>query len=249
MVAKTEVSYTKGVEGLLESLQGPLDIVHTVDPTEAARSFEKWTPSVLKELKSFDPAINKVSSEDSQVIKDIEDGAARIVPMEFIQSNLLEKTGIEEGHWFRRKSRIVACGNMLEDSGEAGAAPADVVRSSLAISSRRDWNAAVLDVTSAFLQTPLKEVNCSQRILGRPPRALVKAGLCAPTELWEFTHAVYGLRESPKWWGQFRDVRLAAACGCGWYQKDPPGSVQDRRKLVEIVGGLNLSGHLGGVCG
>ena len=92
MVAKTEVSYTKGVEGLLESLQGPLDIVHTVDPTEAARSFEKWTPSVLKELKSFDPAINKVSSEDSQVIKDIEDGAARIVPMEFIQSNLLEKT-------------------------------------------------------------------------------------------------------------------------------------------------------------
>eukprot|EP00439_Symbiodinium_sp_Y106_P079760 s160_g18.t1 len=212
-IAKTEVSYTKGIEGLLESLKGPLDIVHTVDPTEAARSFEKWTPSVLKELKSFDPAIHKVSSEDPEVIKDIEDGAARIVPMTLVYTvKPPGEESIAAGHWFRRKSRIVACGNMLEDSGEetyTGAAPADVVRSSLAISSRKNWNAAVLDVTSAFLQTPLKEVNCTQRILGKPPRALVKAGLCPQTELWEFTHAVYGLRESPKWWGQFRDVQLA----------------------------------------
>ncbi|CAE7262423.1 unnamed protein product [Symbiodinium microadriaticum] len=42
--------------------------------------------------------------------------------------------------WFRRKARIVACGNMMASSGEdnyAAAAPAEVVRSSLAISSRR----------------------------------------------------------------------------------------------------------------
>ena len=213
VVAKAEVSYTKGIEGLLDGLQGPLDIVHTVDPTEAARSFEKWTPSVLKELKSFEPAINKVSAEDAQVINDIENGIARIVPMKLVYTvKPPGDEGLAEGQWFRRKSRIVACGNMLEDSGEetyTGAAPADVVRSSLAISSRRGWNAAVLDVTSAFLQTPLNEVNCSQRILGKPPRALVKAGLCGPSELWEFTRAVYGLRESPKWWGQFRDLRLA----------------------------------------
>ncbi|CAE7671933.1 GIP, partial [Symbiodinium sp. CCMP2456] len=108
--------------------------------------------------------------------------------------------------------RIVACGNMMADSGEetyAGAAPAEVVRSSLSVASLNGWDAAVLDVTAAFLQTPLSEVQCKQRILGQPPRALVRAGLCGEKELWEFTHAVYGLRESPRWWGEFRDEKMA----------------------------------------
>ena len=67
----------------------------------------------------------------------------------------------------------------------------------------------MIDVTAAFLQTPLSEVQCKQRILGQPPRVLVRAGLCEESELWEYTHAVYGLRESPRWWGEFRDSRLA----------------------------------------
>ena len=37
----------------------------------------------------------------------------------------------------------------------------------------------------------------------------MRAGLCEDSELWEYTHAVYGLRESPRWWGEFRDSRLA----------------------------------------
>ena len=101
---------------------------------------------------------------------------------------------------------------MIADSGEqtyAGAAPAEVVRSSLSISSLKDWEAAVLDVTAAFLQTPLKEVQCKQRILGQPPPVLVRAGLCGEKELWEYTHAVYGLRKSPRWRGEFRDAKLA----------------------------------------
>ena len=91
----------------------------------------------------------------------------------------------------------------------AAGAPAEVARSSLSISSRKGWDAAVLDVTAAFLQTPLSEVQCKQRILGQPPRVLVREGLCDERELWEFTRAVYGLRESSRWWGEFRDCRLA----------------------------------------
>ena len=101
---------------------------------------------------------------------------------------------------------------MVADTGEetyAGAAPAEVVRSSLSVSSLRGWDAAVLDVTAAFLQTPLSEVQCRQRIFGQPPRVLARSGLCHHLELWEFTHAVYGLRESPRCWGEFRDTRLA----------------------------------------
>ena len=39
---KTEVSYTYGIENLLEQLQGPLAIVHTVHPREVEENFEKW---------------------------------------------------------------------------------------------------------------------------------------------------------------------------------------------------------------
>ena len=212
-MSKAEVTFTKNIEKLLESLKGPLTVVHNVNPTEAAEVFDKWIPSVKKELGSFEAASTKVESDDPSVISDLREGKAKIVPMKLVYTvKPPDDEVIKDGIWFRRKARIVACGNLIADSGEqtyAGAAPAEVVRSSLSISSLKDWEAAVLDVTAAFLQTPLKEVQCQQRILGQPPRVLVRAGLCGDKELWEYTHAVYGLRESPRWWGEFRDAKLA----------------------------------------
>ena len=181
-LSKTEVTFTKGIEKLLESLTGPLTVVHSVDPTEAAAVFEKWIPPVKKELGSFESASNKVQSDDPEVVSDLKAGKAKIVPMKLVYTvKPPDDEVIKDGIWFRRKARIVACGNMIADSGEQtypGAAPAEVVRSSLSISSLKDWEAAVLDATAAFLQTPLKEVQCKQRILGQPPRVLVRAGLC-----------------------------------------------------------------------
>eukprot|EP00439_Symbiodinium_sp_Y106_P017800 s6038_g2.t1 len=212
-IGKTEVTFTKGIEALLEELNGPLTVVHNVDPREAAAVFEKWLPPVKKELVSFDSASKKVRSDDPQVVLDLKSGKAKIVPMKIVYTiKPPPDEEIKDGVWFRRKARIVACGNMIAESGEAtyaGAAPAEVVRSSLSISSLKDWEAAVIDVTAAFLQTPLKEVHCKQRILGQPPRVLVREGLCNEQELWEYTHAIYGLRESPRWWGEFRDTKLA----------------------------------------
>ena len=49
---KAEVGYTENIEDVLESLEGPLSIVHTVSPVEATRCFEKWVPSLEKEIKS-----------------------------------------------------------------------------------------------------------------------------------------------------------------------------------------------------
>ena len=210
---KTEVAFTKGIEELLTQLSGPLTIVHTVDPAEAGQVFERWVPAAQKELSSFSHAVIKRNSGDPEVKADLQRGSAKVVPMKLVYTvKPPSEDAISSGEWFRRKARIVACGNMMEVSGEetyTGAAPAEVVRSSLAISSRQSWNAGVLDITSAFLQTPLQEVLCRQKILGQPPRVLARAGLCDPQELWEFTHAVYGLRESPKWWGEFRDSQLA----------------------------------------
>ena len=44
-IGKTEVTFTKGIEELLEELNGPLTVVHNVDPREAAAVFEKLAPS------------------------------------------------------------------------------------------------------------------------------------------------------------------------------------------------------------
>ena len=212
-IEKVEVTYTPEIEQLLSSLTVPLAVVHTVDPREAQENFPKWLVPVKKELTSFDHAVKKRSSRDEDVVCDLREGRARLVPMKIVYTaKPPTDEAVLQGELYRRKARIVACGNMMAASGEdtyAAAAPAEVVRSSLAISSRRGWEAGIIDITSAFLQTPLDQVNCRYRVFGQPPRVLVRAGLCAEDELWEFTHAVYGLRESPRWWGEYRDLSLA----------------------------------------
>ena len=67
-----------------------------------------------------------------------------------------------------------------------------------------------LDVTSAFLLTPIPQGKGFPVFALTPPRLLVRLGLAEEGELWILTHAVYGLRESPKLWSDFRDCQLRA---------------------------------------
>ena len=158
-ISKAEVTYTKNIEELLSALTGPLTVVHNVDPSEASAAFSRWVEPVKKEMASFEAASRKVNSKDQTVIEDLRHGRAKVVPMKLVYTvKPPAEEAVKTGTWFRRKARIVACGNMIASSGEetyAGAAPAEVVRSSLSISSLNGWEAAVIDVTAAFLQTPL----------------------------------------------------------------------------------------------
>ena len=52
-VKKTEVTFTKNVEGLLEELQAPLAIVHTVHPAEVEQYFERWRNVIIKEINAI----------------------------------------------------------------------------------------------------------------------------------------------------------------------------------------------------
>ena len=83
-IAKTEVTYTKNIEALLESLDGPLTVVHTVDPSEASECFHKCEAAALKELKSFDAAAKKVQSTDPDVVQELKCGKAKLVPMKIV---------------------------------------------------------------------------------------------------------------------------------------------------------------------
>ena len=80
----------------------------------------------------------------------------------------------------------------------------------IALASFFGWLLGVLDITSAFLKTPIPCLEGFPIFALTPPRLLVKLGLAVAHELWILSHAVYGLREAPRLWGQYRDACLAA---------------------------------------
>ena len=114
---------------------------------------------------------------------------------------------------YRRKSRLVACGNAAPSTGldvHAEGAQAESLRLLIALGSFFGWMLSCLDITSAFLKTPIPDL-AGFPIFGLTPLCLlIKLGLAVPHELWILSHAVYGLREAPRLWGQFRDSCLAA---------------------------------------
>lgn len=109
------------------------------------------------------------------------------------------------------KVRLVACGNFQEDTTphmleNYSANPSqELLRLMLAMLARHpSWNALVLDVSCAFLNALLGD----EKVLIRPPPALVRLGLVAPNILWIALRAIYGLRKAPKLWEQERNLML-----------------------------------------
>ena len=212
---KAEVAYTENIEQLLRDLEAPISIVHTINPKEVAQNFTEWLPSLSKELRSLEHAVEKVSCNDDVVVEDIRSGRGQTIPMKVVYTIKPPDQSAEgqgQPAFFKRKSRIVVCGNMASHQpGEVytNTAPAEVVRAAIAIARMYRWCLGMIDVVAAFLQTPLKELKGAPLVYGIPPKALIRAGLCQADELWRFTHAIYGLQESPKLWGAYRDIRLA----------------------------------------
>ena len=130
----------------------------------------------------------------------------------------------------RRRARIVVCGNRVEGMNQPqpedqeGEVPAtesgnksktfDVyaagidgmaVRAALRTAGARGWTAAMTDIKTAFLLAPRRGVG---KLIVRPPRVLVEAGIIPADEVWEVKQALYGLQTSPGDWSSFRDGRM-----------------------------------------
>ena len=121
---------------------------------------------------------------------------------------------VKPGKPFRRKVRVVSCGNyaksVAEDVLYASGAPAETLRAALVYAGscrRQCWST---DVKCAFLLAPIPTTVSKQYVL-RPPTILVTLGICTPDEYWQVCRAVYGFKEAPKWWSQYRDQELAKA--------------------------------------
>ena len=89
----------------------------------------------------------------------------------------------------------------------AGGADGTTLRCLMRCAAQRSWSIGTVDIKTAFLLAPRPDER-ERLLVARPPRVLVEAGICPPTELWEISHAVYGLNDAPANWSHYRDREL-----------------------------------------
>ena len=123
--------------------------------------------------------------------------------------------------WFRRKCRVVGCGNFERPDPElelfASGVPADVLRACLIEAAHRGFFCVDFGYQKrVFFWAPLPDESRG-KILLRPPKILEQLNITVSGELWEVCKAVYGLRQSPRWWSSYRDSVLSQACWIGPY--------------------------------
>lgn len=128
----------------------------------------------------------------------------------FVLSKLVRPNG------GRRKCRAVICGNLVQDPsadplpGTAYASGADgiLIRAALNHGCQRGWGISTVDVKTAFLLAPRPRPTEGKEAVVVPPKALVLAGVCSPTERWRVHKALYGFQSSPARWANHRDQVL-----------------------------------------
>ena len=201
--------YTHDMEGRLEALQGrPLETTHTVAPAEVRRHKHHWFQAFKKELESLvgKGAIERVSGKRAaELLNDPE-------------STVLHAKGVctvkpgKQDEPYRRKARLVACGNESgftdADDLYASGVAVEGLRAALVEASHNQWGAYGTDVATAFLLAPLGSQAKGRKYILRPPQILRDLALAEEGEYWVIRKAIYGLRESPRWWSEYRDQAL-----------------------------------------
>ncbi|OLQ07990.1 Copia protein [Symbiodinium microadriaticum] len=170
----------------------------------------EWIPAAKSEVEALEQmgAIIRLVGSDANA--EMKAPGTQVLPAKTV---FTVKPG-SGGNYFRRKCRVVGCGNFESKSNDldlyAGGIPADVLRTCLVEASSRKLSAFITDIKNAFLLAPIPQAERT-RIMLRPPKILEAMNITQPGELWWVDRAVYGLRQSPRWWGEHRDAVLAEA--------------------------------------
>ena len=197
------------VEPLLQSLQAPLEVVHNVSLQEVRKNVDKWVASICKEVDALisSGTIRPLSPEQTRELKAC---GLKVLPGKAVFT-AKPPSDAASGEWFRRKCRVVVCGNFLphgQDNVYASGTSADTLRVSIAYAILRQWTAGCTDISNAFTLAPMPE-NLLYGVL--PPSIVVLAGAAKPGETWKIERVLYGLREAPRLWSLFRNDRLQSA--------------------------------------
>ena len=202
-----ETSFTPNVEELLQGLSGPLEVVHQVSPSEVKRHLEKWKLPAQEEVDAMEGMSAIIRHKGVSAKELLRRANVEVLPAKGVFT-------VKPGKPFRRKVRVVSCGNyaksVAEDVLYASGAPAETLRATLVFAGncrRQCWST---DIKCAFLLAPIPSTVGKQYVL-KPPAILISLGICTPDEYWQVCRAVYGFKEAPKWWSQYRDQELAKA--------------------------------------
>ena len=112
--------------------------------------------------------------------------------------------------FFKRKARIVACGNFEAATDEqvfASGTTVEVLRLSLTSCAQRRWSAGAADIRTAFLLAPVP-TGVNHAVY--PPAILQTLEITSEGEVWQICKALYGFRESPRYWCDYRNQVLQA---------------------------------------
>eukprot|EP00434_Breviolum_minutum_P003898 symbB.v1.2.003425.t1/scaffold183.1/size281544/9 len=204
---KKLVKYRQQLKKIEEEEQ---EILQTkiVSPVEMVKELSLWDPAIKSEIKSL--------FEEKEALRILKPGEKEVLEekcpsLEIVPSKLV----ITRKAGGRRKVRIVACGNFIpkreEEDVFASGSDAVGVRTALKKGAIEDWCGTSVDIKTAFLNAPLPdggEDSTETVVLIRPPPLLVRLQYAQPGEWWLAKKAMYGLRQSPRVWGDFRDSIL-----------------------------------------
>ena len=203
---QTEIDY----EALLDNLEEDLKIVHTVPTTQVKQYLSRWVEAIKKEVEALfsSGTLRKVSLDEAKKMES--DGLVTFAPAKCI---FTLKPPQVQGKRVRRKCRLVICGNFVKDNAEFGdlyaaGSSTDSLRLTLVVSAVMNWIGAISDITGAVLLATWPENLPKYGIY--PPRVIRDSGV-AGHEAWIVERPLYGLRESPRIWCEYRNKRLLTA--------------------------------------
>ena len=140
-------------EQLLDSLQDDLQVTHTVPLQQVKPVADRWSKAIQKEILNLfnTGTLKKIKLTDAKKME--AQGLLRLVPSKGV---FTLKPPAEKGGGFKRKYRLVLCGNFVDPADAqgslyAGGVGAETLRSILTTTSSRSWKGATTDITSAFI--------------------------------------------------------------------------------------------------
>ena len=136
-------------EKLLAELEGDLQVTHTVPLQQVKPVVGQWRPAIEKELGNlFEKTGTLKRIKMSEARRMEAEGRLRLVPSKGV---FTIKPPAEKGQGFKRKYRLVLCGNFIDPADScgslyAGGVGAETLRTLLAATSRRGWRGATTDL-------------------------------------------------------------------------------------------------------
>jgi len=167
----------------------------------------------------FEPA-DLLEGLQKEVASLLDFGVYEEVPLEAAAGFEIMKVGVifKEKNG-KVKARVVAKDFALEKRDDLWTATPSTsgVRTVLAVASMQGREAGTADVGTAFLHVPLQ-----RQVFAQPPPVLRKPGV-----VWKLNKALYGLRESPKLFGEFLADVLVKHMGGKRLDSEPQVFVMD----------------------